>query len=108
MSQVTEQQVLDALGRVTDPDSGRDVVQLGMISGLVVKQGNIGFAVEVDPAEGAKKEPLRKACEQAVHQLPGVTSVTAVLTAHRQAPGDRPAAPPPGAPPRATPGAPPP
>ena len=34
MSQVTEQQVLDALGRVTDPDSGRDVVQLGMISGL--------------------------------------------------------------------------
>jgi ATP-binding protein involved in chromosome partitioning len=48
----------------------------------VVKDGNVGFAVEVDPKEGAAKEPLRKACEQAVHALPGVLSVTAVLTAH--------------------------
>src|SRR3546814_14027605 len=28
-------------------------------------------------------EPLRKAAEKAVHDLPGVTSVTAVLTAER-------------------------
>eukprot|EP00657_Telonema_sp_P-1_P005506 TRINITY_DN22911_c0_g1_i1.p1 TRINITY_DN22911_c0_g1~~TRINITY_DN22911_c0_g1_i1.p1 ORF type:complete len:256 (-),score=60.39 TRINITY_DN22911_c0_g1_i1:86-853(-) len=53
-----------------------------MITGLVVKGSNVGFAIEVDPAKGAAKEPLRVACETAVMGLSGVTSVTAVLTAH--------------------------
>ena len=51
--------------------------------GIVVKGGNVGFALEVEPSEAAAKEPLRQACEQAVLALPGVTSVTAVLTAER-------------------------
>ena len=50
---------------------------------LVVREGHVGFSVEVDPRKGAEKEPLRKACEEAVKRLPGVLSVTAVLTAHR-------------------------
>ena len=85
MAQVSEDQVLDALKRVNDTDKGRDVVSLGMISGLVIKDGNVGFALEVDPADGERKEPLRKACEQAVEALPGALSVTVVLTAHREA-----------------------
>ncbi len=105
MAEVSEDDVRAALGRVIDPDKGADVVSLGMISGLVVRQGNIGFALEVDPAEGVAKEPLRKACEEAVFALPGVTSVTAALTAHREAPGDRPASAPPSAAPQAAVGA---
>jgi ATP-binding protein involved in chromosome partitioning len=54
-----------------------------MVSGLIVKDGNVGFAIEVDPRQGAAMEPLRKAAEKAVHDLDGVTSVTAVLTAER-------------------------
>ena len=87
MSRVTDEEVLEALKSVKDPERGGDVVGLGMISGLVVKDGNVGFSVEVDPRDGAAKEPLRMACEKAVHELPGVFSVTAVLTAHREASG---------------------
>ena len=83
MARVTEEQVLDALGKIVDTDSGRNVVEAGMISGLVVKDGNGGFAVEVDAADGERKEPLRKTCEAAVDALDGVLSVTAVLTAHQ-------------------------
>lgn len=83
MAAVTEKDVLAALGGVADPASGRDVVALGMVSGLVVKGGNVGFALEVEPDRGAASEPLRKACEAAVERLPGVLSVTAVLTAER-------------------------
>ncbi|GIK98408.1 MAG: iron-sulfur cluster carrier protein [Alphaproteobacteria bacterium] len=90
MAQVTEQQVLEALRAVTDPEKGRDVVALGMVSGLVVKDGNVGFALEVEPARGPKLEPLRKAAEKAVEALPGVVSVTAVLTAHHAQPGGAP------------------
>jgi len=91
MASVTEQQIIDALRAVAGPDGAGDVVGLGMISGLVVKDGNVGFAIEVDPARGPRLEPLRQAAERAVQALPGVLSVSAVLTAHRQ--GPQPAAP---------------
>src|SRR5439155_19927880 len=91
--EVTEKEVLDALAAVRDPDKGADVVSLGMISGVVVRDGNVGFAIEVEPERGARLEPLRKAAEQAVEALPGVLSVTAVLTAEARPPGGRTQAP---------------
>jgi ATP-binding protein involved in chromosome partitioning len=107
MTTVTEAQILAALRAIPAPGGG-DIVAQGMVTGLVVKNGNIGFSIEVDPREGPRSEPLRKAAEQAVEHLPGVLSVTAVLTAHRGAPQGRapgPAGPAPrGAPPQAAPG----
>ncbi len=91
MAKVTEAAVLEALAGVRDPDSGADIVSLGMVAGLVVKQGNVGFSIEVDQQRGAALEPMRKAAEGAVAALPGVLSVTAVLTAHSAEPS--PAAP---------------
>ncbi len=104
MDRVTEQQVLDALKGVVEPKSGKDVVALGMISGLVIRDGNVGFAMEVEPRKAPDMEPLRKAAEKTVHALPGVLSVTAVLTAHREAPGGGAAAAG-AAPPKSAPGA---
>lgn len=85
MSAITKEQVLETLTKIHDPAAGRSVVDLGMVSGIVIKDGNVGFALEIEPneAEAKAKEPLRAACEQAVMGLPGVTSVTAVLTAER-------------------------
>jgi ATP-binding protein involved in chromosome partitioning len=80
---VTEDDVMAALRRVNDPDRGGDIVSLGMVSGLAARDGHVAFTIEVDPQRGPKLEPLRKAAEQAVDAIPGVLSVTAVLTAHR-------------------------
>ena len=96
MSGLTEQDVLAALRQVIDPDRGQDIVGLGMVSGLKLREGHVGFAIEVDPQRGPKLEPLRKAAEKAVEALSGVLSVTAVLTAQR--PGGAAAARPPQAP----------
>jgi ATP-binding protein involved in chromosome partitioning len=82
MGRVSEAEVLAALEGVIDPDSQADIVSRNMVSGLVVKDGNVGFAIEVDPERGPHLEPLRRSAEQAVEALPGVLSVTAVLTAH--------------------------
>ena len=78
---VSEREVLDALRQVRDPEKGSDIVSLGMVSGVVVRDGNVGFAIEVEPERGPRLEPLRKAAEQAVEAVPGVLSVSAVLTA---------------------------
>ena len=93
MAQPTRDDVLRALDQVIDPVSGRSVVQEDIVQGLVVRDGHVGFAVEVDPARGAGAEPLRQACEDAVMALRGVLSVTAVLTAHQQPAPPRRAAP---------------
>jgi ATP-binding protein involved in chromosome partitioning len=82
MAQVTEERVLAALRSVIDPDREADIVSLGMVAGLIVKDGHVGFAIEVDPKRGPQLEPLRKAAEKAVEAMPEVLSVTAVLTAH--------------------------
>jgi ATP-binding protein involved in chromosome partitioning len=83
MSEVTEQQILEALAAVNDPETGSDVVSQGMISGLQVKDGHVAFALEVDPERGPDLESLRKEAEKIVHALPGVLSATVVLTAER-------------------------
>ena len=97
MADLTEAQVLDALKKVIEPGRGSDIVTLGMVSGVAVKNGHVVFAIEIDPALAQAMEPVRKAAENAVNALPGVLTVSAVLTAQRaaqqqapQQPGERP------------------
>ena len=45
MPTVTQEQVFNALKTVIDPEMDGDIVSLGMISGMVVKDGNVGFAI---------------------------------------------------------------
>ncbi|MFD2204052.1 iron-sulfur cluster carrier protein ApbC [Kiloniella antarctica] len=87
MSRVTEQQILDALATVIEPESKKDLINLGMISGLIIKDGNVGFSIEIDPAKADAFESVRKSAEKIVHALPGVLSVSAILTAENQ-PGE--------------------
>jgi ATP-binding protein involved in chromosome partitioning len=86
MAKATKEDVLAALDRVIDPASGKSVTESGLVQGLVLRDGNVGFAIEVPEARGREAEPLRKACEDAVGKVPGVLSVTAVLTAHHEGP----------------------
>src|SRR2546423_13373053 len=80
---VTENMILDALRAVRDPERDGDIVSLGMVTGVVIRDGNVGFAIEVEPERGARLEPLRKAAERAVEALPDVMSVTAGCAAPR-------------------------
>ena len=54
MGQVTEQQVLDALKCIVDPERGKDIVSLGMVQGLRIKEGHVVLALEVDPKRGSQ------------------------------------------------------
>ncbi len=86
MAEITRETILSALENIEDPDRGQSVVALGMIAGIQIKDGHVAFGIEVDPARGKALEPMRAAAEKAVHALPGVLTVTAVLTAERAAP----------------------
>ncbi len=89
----TEAEVRAALGRVIDPSRGEDIVSTGQVKSLTLKDGTVSFVLEVDPARAAALEPLRQAAEAAVAALDGVTSVSAIMTAHAEAGQAKPAPP---------------
>jgi ATP-binding protein involved in chromosome partitioning len=89
---VTQDQVIEALQRVKGPDLDGNIVELGLVSDIVIKDGRAYFSITIPAARAAELEPMRKAAETVVAQVPGITTVTAVWTA--QSSGARVAAPP--------------
>ena len=94
MGDIAKDDILKALEGVDDPARGQSIVALGMVSGVAAKGGHVQFAIEIEPARAKAFEPVRKAAEQAVGALPGVLSVTAILTAEskrqtQEAPADQ-------------------
>jgi ATP-binding protein involved in chromosome partitioning len=81
-----DDRVRAALATVTDPASGHDIVTQGMVKALSVRDGVVSFVIEVPPERGREMEPVRQAAERAVAELDGISTVTAVLTAHASAP----------------------
>lgn len=78
----TRETVLAALGRVPMPGMGKNIVEADLVRALAIEEGRVRFLLEVAPEQGAALEPMRAAAEAAVAALPGVVSVSALLTAH--------------------------
>ncbi|MFW8594738.1 Mrp/NBP35 family ATP-binding protein [Cribrihabitans neustonicus] len=83
---VTQEDIHAALERLALPDGGT-LVSRDMLRALRIEDGRVSFVIEAPNPEVAKlMEPLRKAAEAAVLALPGVTGVSAALTAHTPQP----------------------
>ncbi|HYS47838.1 MAG TPA: Mrp/NBP35 family ATP-binding protein [Xanthobacteraceae bacterium] len=78
----TREQVLERLGEVTAPD-GRPLPATGTLSDIVVSDGKVFFSMTVDAGVVQRWEPVRKAAEDKVRGIPGVTSALVALTAER-------------------------
>ena len=89
----TKEAVLERLSAVVSPD-GTPLPATGTLSDIVVSDGKVFFSLSVDAAVVQRWESVRKAAEDAVRGLPGVTSAMVALTAERAAGrGPAPAAP---------------
>ncbi len=93
MADVSSDALRAALRAIKDPASGRDIVTAGLVEGIEVRGGLVQATLLTDRAHAAAMEPVRREAEAVLKRQPGVTSATAVLTAHKQAA----AAPPPPA-----------
>jgi ATP-binding protein involved in chromosome partitioning len=82
MTDKLKDNILTALSAVRDGES--DIVSSGMVQGLSIgDNGAVFFLLSVDAGRGPALEPLRRAAEEAVRAVPGVTRADAVLTADR-------------------------
>jgi ATP-binding protein involved in chromosome partitioning len=87
---VTKEQVLQALRRIKGPDLDGNIIDLGMVSEVLIKDGRAYFSITVPQSRAEELEPLRQAAEKVVKDLPGLAGVTAVLTAETRQGGTAP------------------
>ena len=90
MSTVSDTQIRDALDAVIAPGETQSLIASDRIQGLVIRNGNIGFSIEVDGLTGESVNAVKETAEAAVRAVPGVLSVTCVLTAHKASPKEKP------------------
>ncbi len=97
MTDPTEATLLDALRDVADPATGRDIVSAGLVDAIQTRGGLVQLTLLTDRRRAPAMEPVRRAAEARLADVPGVKNVTAILTAHTAAaaPGK---APPPAVP----------
>lgn len=90
---VTADDVRERLKTVRSPE-GADLISSGKLSDIVVSNGKVFLSITVDADAVRLWEPVRKAAEEAVRAIPGITSALIALTAERaggqaQAPAQR-------------------
>ena len=84
---VTEQQVLEALRRVEDPELHRDVVSLGMIRAVRVQGDTVSLTLVLTTLACPVRQQFESNVRRAVAQIPGVKNVQLSSTAEvRSAP----------------------
>lgn len=81
MAEVTEEQILQALRAVEDPDLHRDIVTLGFVKDIRICEGSVGFKVELTTPACPVKDLLKLQAERAVLAVPGVERVNVEMTA---------------------------
>jgi ATP-binding protein involved in chromosome partitioning len=80
---LSKESVTEQLRRVKGPDMQGNIVDLGLVSEILVKDGRVSFAITVPAQRARELEPMREAAEKVVREMEGVVGVAAVLTAER-------------------------
>ena len=82
MTNITQELILKTLGEVKDPSQSKDIVSLGLVTNVNIKDSNVSVTLEVAVHRGSAMEPIRKLAQEKIIKINGVTSATVVVTAH--------------------------
>ncbi|MFT4153540.1 Mrp/NBP35 family ATP-binding protein [Parafilimonas sp.] len=79
---MTENDVLHALSKVNEPDLGKDIVTLGMVKDVSVKDNVVSFTIVLTTPACPLKEVMRTDCINAIQQLDESFIVNVNFTSH--------------------------
>ncbi len=86
---LTNDDILNALARVTGPDGRTPLTETGLVSGISIRGDKVCVAISVAPELAQALEPMRLAAESALKVLPGVGSALVALTSEAKPPNER-------------------
>jgi ATP-binding protein involved in chromosome partitioning len=78
--------LLGALDGVADPRSGKGLAAAGLVRGLSIRGGKVGFMLEIPSGDLGLYQAVRAAAERAMAEVPGVAQAQVVLTAESAGP----------------------
>jgi ATP-binding protein involved in chromosome partitioning len=78
----TKDAVLSALRGVQDPDLHKDIVTLGFVKDVAVRDGEVDFTIELTTPACPVRDQMKAQAESLVAALPGVTAARAKMTAN--------------------------
>lgn len=81
MNQITEQEVLDALRQIIDPDLHKDIVTLGFIQDLKIENADVSFRIVLTTPACPVKEQMETQAYELVGALEGVENVKVTMDA---------------------------
>src|SRR5215468_3837210 len=77
---VTDEQILNVLKRVQDPDLRKDIVSLGFIRNIKIESGKVSFDLNLTTPACPVKDQMRAEAMALVKGLPGVENVEVKMT----------------------------
>jgi len=81
MSMVSEQDILNALRVVRDPDLHRDIVSLNFVKDLTIKGSDVSFVIELTTPACPVRDELKAAAVKAIRDaIPGAGSISVEMT----------------------------
>lgn len=83
----TEQEILEALRQVEDPDLHRDIVSLGFVAGVDIKDGRVAVRIVLTTPACPVRDQMKYQVEQLVLAMPGVKEVDVIMDAEVRAAG---------------------
>jgi len=78
---VSEQQVLDALRPIIDPDFGKSIVDLGFVKHIAIDGERVAFDIELTTPACPVKAEFERAARERVEALDGVREAVVTMTA---------------------------
>ena len=79
---IKEEDILKALSNVQDPDLKQDLVTLGMIKNIEIKEKSISFSVVLTTPACPLKEQIKSDCLKAVAKLDDQLQITIDMTSN--------------------------
>lgn len=79
MNQVSEQNILQALSQIIDPDLRKDIVTLGFVKDLTINGGDVSFRLVLTTPACPVKEAFEEEAKQLVGAIEGVENVSVTM-----------------------------
>jgi ATP-binding protein involved in chromosome partitioning len=80
MRKVTEEEVIESLKNVMDPELRRCLIELGMVKDIDIRDGRVSITISLTIPECPLKEDIKEDIKNNVLELPGIEEVDVKIT----------------------------
>ena len=80
-NEITQEQILEKLKGIEDPDLHADIVTLGFVRGIKICEGAVAFEINLTTPACPVKEAMQAQARELIASMPGVTAVDVKMTA---------------------------